>query len=212
MPAMDGPRALKRAVVARMRRSWLRSGHRVGSTRDLAATIAALRGVVLDVGGGREAPLDAQWPAGARRVRVDAYPHVRPDVVADAAALPFRAAAADAVVMCELLEHLADPRVAVADALRALRAGGVLCGSVPFLFPVHGDPYDFARYTEQGLRHVLAGAQDVTVVAHGNRVGAAWLLLSGDSRVLRLFNPVVRRAFSRPSPRYPEGYVFVARR
>jgi SAM-dependent methyltransferase len=201
----------KATIVARLRRSWLRSGHRVGLTRDLAPTIAQLDGLVLDVGGGREAPLDAAWPAAVRRVRVDAFPHVRPDVVADAVALPFRAGVADAVVMCELLEHLAEPRRAIDDATRTLRRGGTLCGSVPFLFPVHGDPFDFHRYTEQGLRHHLSGTQQVTVTPHGNRMGAAWLFLSGDSRVMRLFNPLVRRAFAKPSARYPEGYVFVAR-
>jgi SAM-dependent methyltransferase len=203
--------ALKQAVVGRLRRSWLRSGHRVGLTRDLAPTIAQLHGLVLDVGGGREAPLDAAWPTGVRRVRIDAFPHVRPDVVADAAALPFRSGVADAVVMCELLEHLAEPRRAIDDAKRSLRTGGTLCGSVPFLFPVHGDPYDFHRYTEQGLRHHLGSAQAVTVTPHGNRFGAAWLFLTGGSRVMRLFNPVVRAMFGKASAQYPEGYVFVAR-
>ena len=89
---------------------------------------------------------------------------------------------------------------------------GYLCGSVPFLFPVHGDPFDFHRYTEQGLRHLLATMSSVIVRPHGNRIGAAWLLLSGDSRVLRLLNPLVRTLFRGVSARYPEGYVFVARR
>jgi SAM-dependent methyltransferase len=204
--------SLKGKVVGRMRRSWLRSGHRVGLTRDLAPTISGLRGLVLDVGGGREAPLDAAWPAAARRVRVDAFPHIRPDVTADAAALPFANGAADAVIMCEVLEHLREPRDAIGEAHRVLRDGGILCGSVPFLFPVHADPYDFYRYTEQGLRHLLSDMSEITVQAHGNRAGAAWLFLSGDSRVLRLFNPLVRAAFRRVSNRYPEGYVFVARK
>ena len=205
-----GRLSLKSVAVARLRRSWLRSGHRVGLTRDLAPTVATLRGVVLDVGGGREAPLDAAWPRDAQRFRVDAFPHVRPHVVADAADLPFKSGAVDAVIMCEVLEHLADPRQAIGEAVRALRAGGVLCGSVPFLFPVHGDPYDFYRYTEQGLRTLLGAMSEVDIQPHGNRMGAAWLLLSGDSRLLHLANPLIRAAFPRSSGRYPEGYVFVA--
>ena len=203
---------LKSALVVRMRRSWLRSSHRVALTRDLAPIVAGLQGIVIDVGGGREAPLDAAWPPAVRRYRVDAYPHIRPDVTADAAALPLASASADGVVLCEVLEHLPEPRRAIEEALRVLRPGGVLCGSVPFLFPVHGDPFDFARYTEQGLRRLLAQASEISVRSHGNRVGAAWLLLSGDSRVLRLLNPLVRALFRQPSNRYPEGYVFVARK
>jgi SAM-dependent methyltransferase len=201
---------LKTRAVAIMRQSWLRSGHRVGLTRDLAPVIGDLRGVVLDVGGGREAPLDASWPAGITRCRIDAFPHIRPDVIADAACLPIRDSSADAVVMCELLEHLAQPRIAIDEAQRVLRPGGTLCGSVPFLFPVHADPYDFYRYTEQGLRNLLSGYREVTITPHGNRAGAAWLLVSGSSRLLRLLNPVVRGVFRRPSREAPEGYVFVA--
>lgn len=167
---------------------------------------------MLDVGGGREAPLDAAWPARTHRLRVDAFPHVRPDAVADASALPFRSGSVDAVLMCELLEHLATPQAAIDEAARTLRTGGVLCGSVPFLFPVHGDPYDFGRYTEQGLRWLLRAFSDIEVRPHGNRFGAAWLLLSADSRLLHLLNPVVRAAFRKSSDRYPEGYVFVARK
>jgi SAM-dependent methyltransferase len=202
--------SLKTRAVATMRRSWLRSGHRVGLTRDLAPVVGALRGVVLDVGGGREAPLDASWPAQVTRYRIDAFPHIRPDVIADATLLPVRDSSADAVVMCELLEHLAQPRLAIDEALRVLRPGGTLCGSVPFLFPVHADPYDFHRYTEQGLRNLMSEFREVTVLPHGNRAGAAWLLVSGSSRLMRLLNPVVRGAFRRPSREAPEGYVFVA--
>jgi SAM-dependent methyltransferase len=204
--------SLKTRAVANMRRSWLRSGHRVGLTRDLAPVIGGLRGIVLDVGGGREAPLDASWPAGVTRYRIDAFPHIRPDLIADAAQLPMRDGVADAVVMCELLEHLAQPRMAIDEARRVLRPGGTLCGSVPFLFPVHADPYDFHRYTDQGLRTLLAEFRDVAVTPHGNRAGAAWLLVSGNSRAMRLLNPVVRGVFRSPSREAPEGYVFVARK
>ena len=87
---------------------------------------------------------------------------------------------------------------------------GVLCGSVPFLFPVHGDRYDVWRYTDSGLRSLLddVGFRDIEVRPHGNRHTAAWILLSGGSRAARVLNPVVRRCFRRDNPSSPGGYVF----
>lgn len=203
---------IKRSIVVRIRKSWLRSSHRVRLTQDLSPHIRQLKGVVLDVGGGREAPLDTAWPQEAIRYRIDAFPHVQPRLVGDATKLPIRAGSVDGVVMSELLEHVEQPARAIAEARRVLRTGGVLCGSVPFLFAVHGDPYDFWRYTDAALRSLLSEAQfrDIVVKGHGNRFTAAWTLMCGSSTWARMLNPVVRRCFPRDNPQAPEGYIFTA--
>jgi SAM-dependent methyltransferase len=203
---------VKKVIVTRMRKSWLRSSHRVRLTRDLTPIIGELKGVVLDVGGGREAPLDAAWPAAVARYRVDAFPHIEPHLVGDAMSLPVRSSSVDGVVMCEVLEHLPRPASALAEARRVLRPGGLLCGSVPFLFGIHGDPQDYWRYTDSTLRILIAeaGFRDVVTVPHGNRFTIAWTLLCGDATWPRLLNPLVRRLFPAESAQSPEGYVFSA--
>jgi SAM-dependent methyltransferase len=49
----------------------------------------------------------------------------------DAGALPFAAGAFDRVYCSEVLEHLVDPRAAVAEIVRVLKPGGVAVLSVP---------------------------------------------------------------------------------
>lgn len=142
--------------------------------------------------GGRAAWRDTSWGLNARRIRVDIDPTHRPDVLANALLLLFRSGSVDATVTREILEHIHSPMEAIAEAHRVLRHGGILCGSVPFMFPVHADPSDYFRYTAEGLRHLLKAFSLMKVVAHGNHFGAAWTLVSSRSRIYRAFNPVMR--------------------
>jgi SAM-dependent methyltransferase len=87
---------------------------------------------ILDIGCG-EGALRAALPAplAARTVGLDASAtmlgaHPPPVVRADATALPFVAGAFDAAVAVNVLDHLPEPTVAVAEAHRVLAAGGVL--------------------------------------------------------------------------------------
>ena len=90
-------------------------------------------------------------------VGVDIYPYVGVRVLCDfRAALPFRSSSADAVIMANLLEHIADPAALLAECYRVLKPGGLVIGTVPFLMAIHQRPYDYYRYTGAALAHLLA--------------------------------------------------------
>lgn len=151
--------------------SWLSSWW---LARALATVRPFARGELLDVGCG-DAPYRGYFDV-SRHVTLD-WPntlHRRDfiDVYASAEALPFAARAFDTVLCTEVLEHLRDPRAAVAEAARVLRPGGHYLVSVPFLYGVHEQPWDFSRFTEHGLRHVLesAGFDVVHLVERGGAV------------------------------------------
>lgn len=88
-----------------------------------AATRRGCRAIGIDYDAGELAK--ARLRAGARRADL---------IAADAARLPFRAAAFDAVICTETLEHLPDDRGALAEMARVLRPGGLLHGAVPSHF------------------------------------------------------------------------------
>jgi SAM-dependent methyltransferase len=62
----------------------------------------------------------------------------------------------DYVVCTEVLEHTLQPFAAVAEVRRILKPGGLLFLSVPFNFRIHGPLPDCWRFTEHGLRALLA--------------------------------------------------------
>ena len=191
---------------------WVATGHRRRLTREIVPRIAALRGVAIDVGGGRDAPHDRAWASSTRRGRLDVDPKHRPDLCGDAAALPFANGSVDAVTMFEVLEHLPDPAAAIDETRRVLVEGGTLLGSAPFVYPTHGDPGDYFRFGADGLRGLLRAFSDLELTPIGNATSSAWVLLSSSSRAWRVLNPALRTIGNRADPRCPEGWVFRATR
>ena len=126
---------------------------------------------VLDLGGNREQKRGrfniAQYPVSV--VYLNLSTAKNPDICADAANLPFLEDSFDVVVCSEVLEHVMDPVPVLAEISRVLRRGGEGLITCPFMFRVHGDPDDFARYTPGYWSHVLsrAGFSSVTIVSQG---------------------------------------------
>lgn len=62
----------------------------------------------------------------------------------------------DSAICIEVLEHLPEPGRAIATIQRILKPGGVAVISVPHLSRLHDLPHDYFRFTEYGLRYLLA--------------------------------------------------------
>lgn len=85
---------------------------------------------------------------------LDISPDRKPDIIMDICEAKFDNAY-DIVIMSEVLEHIPTPHLAIESVLRALKPGGVLLLSVPFIFPLHDRPYDFFRFTRYGIAYLL---------------------------------------------------------
>jgi SAM-dependent methyltransferase len=137
-----------------------------------------LRGVrnclVLDIGSGKctlsrelaenNLVFGLDYPATATRYES------RCDVFGDVRCLPFRSASVDVALFFEVLEHVAEPFVAVAEISRVLRPGGKIIGSVPFAYPIHDAPFDYWRFSGHGIKEMLdRSSLEVEIMeVHGN--------------------------------------------
>lgn len=117
-----------------------------------------------------------------------------PDTQADAAALPFSNCCFDAIICAELLEHVSDPVIVLRECHRVLRNQGLLFISVPFLYHMHGDPYDFGRYTDHYWRQHLhtLGFGPITIEHQG-----LFFAVLADFLTQYLSHVGVRRPFGR---------------
>ncbi len=66
--------------------------------------------------------------------------------------LPFANDTFDAIICSDVLEHLQDISKAISEIYRILRKGGVVLINYPFMYGLHEEPYDFARYTEYKIK------------------------------------------------------------
>lgn len=81
----------------------------------------------------------------------------QPDVTFVGEKVPFRSGHFDSVVSFEVLDDLSDPTVQLRELHRVLKPGGTLLLTTSFVWELHEEPHDIARYTEYGLRHLIEG-------------------------------------------------------
>jgi SAM-dependent methyltransferase len=142
--------------------------------------------------------------------------------------LELESASFDTVLLTDVLEHIAQPAPLMAEIRRVLKPGGMLIGSVPFLYRLHEEPHDHFRYTVHTLRRFAAHAGFVVTMleAYGSgtdvlfdtlgkllltahwRIGprlAAWSQRAG----WRLRDTSLGRHLNRNHSSMPIGYIFV---
>ena len=132
----------------------MRSYRRILLDRDLEEAKGYMKGITLDVGGGRERG-DFKKPSDVTWIVLDSGKNFCPHILGDAQNIPVRSKAVDCVKCTELLEHVEHPEKVLDEALRILKPGGALILSIPFNFGIHGDPYDFQRFTDEKLKRML---------------------------------------------------------
>jgi len=132
-----------------------------------------LSGLVLDLGGVKHSSYLSAFHGKFSVTTVNMDERTNPDIIHDLEKpLPIREGTYDSVLLINVLEHVFDYRVLLKESARVVKQGGVAVVAAPFLFPFHGSPDDFHRFTGAALRRELeiAGFSRVSLKTLGGGI------------------------------------------
>ncbi len=131
---------------------------------------SAIKGRVFDMGCGTSPYKEDILSTASEYVGVDwnnsLHGSTTVDVFADLnEELPFEDETADTIVSFQVLEHVKEPSFFISECYRVLNKDGAIFITVPFMWHLHEEPYDYYRFTEFGLRHIFetAGFKDIKI-------------------------------------------------
>lgn len=139
-----------------------------------------MTGLVIDLAGKREKKRGSFCPPEDQShawwyINIDR--ETSPNIYADVTCTPLQNGSVDCILCTEVLEHLPNPQSCVDEIHRLLREGGLVFASVPFFYPVHADPYDFQRFTEDGLRYLFRNFKSLEIYSMGGYPGVMGLMI-----------------------------------
>ena len=113
------------------------------------------QGVVLDIGGRDRGAFRKPREQATRWINADIEWKYKPDLCMDVAAQAIKSSSVDVVNAVELFEHVYLINEGLTECARVLKKGGHLLIAVPFLYPLHSDPFDFQRWTKDKWQREL---------------------------------------------------------
>lgn len=76
----------------------------------------------------------------------------------DGHTLPFDNEEFDSIISSEVFEHVSNIEEIIIELKRVLKGGGIMLVTVPFAYPKHCWPFDYRRYTSQGIKQLMENA------------------------------------------------------
>jgi SAM-dependent methyltransferase len=126
------------------------------------------------------------------------------DVIADLHELPFSADTFDVIICTEVLEHVKNPLIVLAEINRIGVKGATVYLTIPFLVGCHQEPYDYFRYTPFALRELAekSGLDLIDIKPGGGFFILLAILLA---RIPDYFFPPSLTGWSRWLTRFPKA-------
>ncbi len=111
-----------------------------------------MKGQGFNFGAGSENPFREIQPQPKMwRMDIDPAAVKNLDMLSDIQRVGIKSESLDWVLCSEVIEHVPDFKAALQEIHRCLKPSGKVILTVPFSIPLHGEPYDFWRFTDHAV-------------------------------------------------------------
>jgi len=127
------------------------------------------KGNLLDIGAGLS-PYKPFFKNVDKYIRMDnfQYPGAKkPDIIGDALDIQLKSNSIDSIFSSQVLEHIKDPKKMVDEIHRILKKDGICILTTHMAQVLHGEPHDYFRFTEYGLKELFKKFKYVEVKPNG---------------------------------------------
>lgn len=107
-------------------------------------------------------------------INIDLIPYQPVNLVCDISDLPLKDESVDQILNIAVLEHVPNPQKVIAEIHRVLKPGGKLLCEIPFMQGFHASPYDFQRYTYEGMKVQFKDFKNVKIHSISPTGGMLW--------------------------------------
>ncbi len=135
------------------------------------------KGILLDVGSGF-APYKPFFKNIKKYIKMDKFEYLnaKPDIIGDALDIPLKNNSVDSVFSSQVMEHVTNPQKMVDEIYRVLKKDGICITTTHMAQVLHGEPHDYFRFTEYGLRELFKKFKYVEVKPNGGALLAIFQL------------------------------------
>lgn len=191
------------------------------------------KGKLLDLGCGKVPLYEAYKDYISENICIDwegnGQENIFLDIVSDInKRLPLKNDEFNTIISSSVIEHLQEPEQIFREMHRVLKKEGIAILSVPFLYPLHEEPYDYFRYTKYALEmfasknhfkvlecRTTGGMPEVLTDIFAKNIksipiiGRFIAIIAQQFTYLFVKTPLGKKLSKKTSQRFPLGYVMV---
>ena len=112
-------------------------------------------GVTLDAGSSGINRYGNLFPKITKYLTLDIKSECKPDIIASIDNIPLENDSIDSIICTQVIGDVVDPSKVIKEFYRVVRPGGVVLLSESFMNEIHGEPFDYWRFTSYGLKNLF---------------------------------------------------------